>query len=192
MIGAARDCEAITSGVLGQPANAVSTIAFLVAGIWVMRRRSHRWIGFALLATGLGSFLFHGPMPPGSEWAHDASLAWLLAVIAGSETRWENRARLPTLAILALLTFLLPAIADPLAVILSILAVGSVLWRDRSWATIGPLLVAGIAGIYGRLGATGGPLCDPSSLWQPHAVWHVAAAAAVGWLAGSFSPQNAL
>ena len=193
MIGAARDCEAITSGILGQPVNAVSTIVFLVVGFWVMRQGSQaRWIGIALIATGLGSFLFHGPMPPGNEWAHDVSLAWLLAVIAGYGTRWENWSRVPTALILAVLTFLVPAVADPLAVVLSILAVGSVLWRDRAWATIGPLLVAVLAGIYGRLGATGGPLCDPSSLWQPHAVWHIAAAVAVGWLAGSFNPLNAL
>ena len=193
MLGAARDCEAITSGVLGQPVNAVSTIAFLVAGVWVVRRGSRpRWIGIALIATGLGSFLFHGPMPPGSELAHDVSLAWLLAVIAGHGTKWENWAKLPTALILAVVTFLLPGVADPFAVLLSILAVGSVLWRDRSWATIGPLLMAGIAGIYGRLGATGGPLCNPSSLWQPHAVWHVLAAVAVGWLAESSNPQNAI
>ncbi len=154
MLAAASDCEAITSGVLGQPVNAVSTIVFLVAGLWVVRRGTQaRWIGIALMATGLGSFLFHGPMPPGSEWAHDVSLAWLLAVIVGHGTRWAKWARLPTLAVFALLTFLLPVVADPLAVVLSILAVGSVLSRDRSFAAIGPLFLAGVAGIYGRLGA---------------------------------------
>jgi len=56
------------------------------------------------------------------------------------------------------------------------------LWRERSSATIAPILLVGAAGLYGRLGATGGPLCDPNSLLQPHAVWHLAAATGVAWL----------
>lgn len=183
MMGAAADCEAIASGFLGQPVNAVSTFAFFVVGLWVWWRYPHaRWIGIGLIATGIGSFLFHGPMPSGNEWAHDVGLAWLLAVIAGVGTTWERWTRLPALILLGAVIALFPAVADPLAVVLSLVAVASVLWRDRSRATIGPLLVAVIAGIYGRLGATGGPLCDPGSSWQPHAVWHVAAATAIFWL----------
>jgi hypothetical protein len=37
--------------------------------------------------------------------------------------------------------------------------------------------------IFGRLGDTGGPLCDADSLFQPHGVWHIGAAVAVGWWA---------
>ena len=37
--------------------------------------------------------------------------------------------------------------------------------------------------VVGRLGATGGPLCDPGSWLQPHGLWHISAAAALGWWA---------
>jgi len=182
-MGAAADCEAIASGFLGQPINALSTIAFLVAGAWLVWQRSRtRWIGIALMATGAGSFLFHGPMPAGNEWAHDVSLAWLLALIAAVGTRWKGLSRIPLLLVLAAVMAFAPIAADPIAVVLSVVAVGSILWRERSSATIAPILLVGAAGLYGRLGATGGPLCDPNSLLQPHAVWHLAAATGVAWL----------
>ncbi|MGI8516828.1 MAG: hypothetical protein ACR2ME_00550 [Acidimicrobiia bacterium] len=190
-MGAAADCEAIAGGFFGQPANAVSTIAFLVAGLWLVWQRPRaRWVGIGLVAAGVGSFLFHGPMPTGNEWAHDVSLAWLLALIAGHGTRWKNALRIPALLVLAAVIAFAPMAADPIAVALSVVAVGSILWRERSWATVGPLLLAGAAGLYGRLGATGGPLCDPTSIWQPHAVWHIAAATCVVWLETTSFPAH--
>jgi hypothetical protein len=39
-----------------------------------------------------------------------------------------------------------------------------------------------VAGI-GRLGGSGGPLCNPDSLLQPHALWHVGAAGVATWWA---------
>jgi len=183
-MGAAADCEAIGAGFLGQPVNTLTTLAFLVVGAWVLAyRRDRAWIGAGLIATGVGSFLFHGPMPSGSEWAHDLTLAWLLALIAASATRWERLSRVPALVVPGALFGLVPGIADPAAVLLTVLAVASLLSRDRSISTWGPLALVAAAGSYGRLGATGGPLCDPDALFQPHGVWHVVAAVAVGWWA---------
>lgn len=180
--GAAADCEAIGTGLLRQPVNASTTVALVLVGLWLFSRRP--WIGVALLATGVGSFLFHGPMVPANDWAHDFTLAWLLAVLAGDGTRFERFTRLPALLLLALVIAIAPGVADLFAFLLTVAAVISVLSQQRSSATLGPLLLAGAAGLYGRLGATGGPLCDPNSLWQPHGFWHVAAAGAVGWLVG--------
>ena len=183
-MGAAADCEAIGVGFLGQPVNSLTTLAFLVIGIAVMTSRRHQmWIGAGLIATGIGSFLFHGPMPPGSEWAHDASLAWLLALIGSSGTRWEAVSKAPALVVIAVTFGLFPVIADPVAVLLTGFAVVSLLASNRSTTTWGPLALVTLAAAYGRLGATGGPLCDPEALYQPHGVWHVLAALAVGWWA---------
>jgi hypothetical protein len=182
-MGAAADCEAITAGFLGQPVNALTTVGFVIAGVLVMVRRPERiWVGIALIATGIGSFLFHGPMPPGNEWAHDVSLTWLIVVVAGSGTRMERHSRLPALAVIGVLFALAPAVADPIAVALTIVAVVSVL-RGRNYAALPPLLLLGVVAMFGRLGATGGPLCDPGSTFQPHAVWHLGAALAVAWWA---------
>lgn len=183
-MGAAADCEAIGTGFLGQPVNTLTTVAFLLVGALVLTYRKERvWIGVGLIATGIGSFLFHGPMPGGSEWAHDVTLAWLVALIAGLGTRWEWISKGPALIGLGALFWLIPVIADPTAVVLTVLAVVSILVKERALGTWGPLGLVSAAAVYGRLGATGGPFCDPEALYQPHGVWHVLAAVAVGWWA---------
>jgi len=183
-LGAAADCEAVGTGFLGQPINTLTTLGFVVAGIIVIvRRQDMRWIGIGLISTGIGSCLFHGPMPPGNEWAHDVSLAWLVTMTAGWGTRWERVSRFPAFVVIGTLMALFPVIADPFAGVMTGLALISILRRDRSVATFAPLLLLASVAVFGRLGATGGPLCDPASLFQPHAFWHLGAAIAVGWWA---------
>lgn len=182
-MGALADCELVSSPLLGQPANSVTTLAFMIGGVVVGQRRDLRWVGVALFATGIGSFLFHGPMPPGAEWAHDTSLAWLILVIAGWSRTWERWTLLPGVGLLGVAFVAAPLAADPVAVGLSVAAVGLVLIPDRSLRNLGPLALLGLAAIVGRLGATGGPLCNPESLFQPHAFWHIASATAVVWWA---------
>lgn len=180
-MGAAADCEVIAGGIFGQPANTLTTLAFLLAGIVVIVGRPRAgWVGAGLVATGLGSLLFHGPMPPGSEWAHDVSLAWLLGLVAGIGTRWERHSRIPALILLGVVFAEIPSASDPIAAVLSVVAVASLLLRDRR-AALGPLLLLGAVAVVGRLGATGGPLCDPDSWLQPHGLWHLGSAGAVLW-----------
>ena len=183
-MGAAADCEAIGKGLLSQPVNSVTTVAFVVAGIWIIWRRPDRsWVGAALIATGFGSLLFHGPMPSGATWAHDVTLAWLVLVVAGTGTRWERSTRVPGLVVLAVFFALVPAAADPVTVMLTAVAVVVRIRIDRSPHTWGAFSLLAIAAIVGRLGATGWPLCDPESLIQPHGLWHLAAAVSVAWWA---------
>lgn len=182
-MGASADCELIGSGILGQPVNTVTTLALVAAGGYLLARPRLRWVGIALIATGVGSFLFHGPMPDSSEWAHDVTLAWLILVIAGIDEPWERSSRVPGLVVIGAFFALAPAIADPAAVGLTILAVILVLRRDRSAATLAPLALIAVTAIIGRLGATGSPFCDPESLLQMHGIWHVGAAIGVAWWA---------
>lgn len=183
-VGAASDCELIRAGFLGQPVNSLTTITFLVAGVWVMRQPRLRWVGVALIATGLGSFVFHGPIPGWSEWAHDVTLAWLILVIGGLQNRWERWSRLPGLAALAVLFAFLPIAADPVAVALTIVVGASiVIRRRRDGVTLAPVALIVAVAVLGRLGATGWPLCNPSSPWQLHGLWHVGAAVGVAWWA---------
>ena len=182
-MGAAADCEAIGTGFFGQPINALTTLAFVVAGVIVIaQRRDMPWIGIGLIATGLGSFLFHGPMPPGNEWAHDVTLAWLVTLVAGWENRWEKLSRLPALAVIGALFAVVPVLADPFAVVMTVIAVISIL-RHGASSAVAPMSLLGTVAVFGRLGATGGPLCDPGAIFQPHAVWHLGAAIAVAWWA---------
>jgi hypothetical protein len=189
-MGAAADCETIGAGFLGQPVNTLTTIALLVTGVVIMSLRpDRRWVGLGLAATGIGSFLFHGPMPPGSEWAHDVTLVWLISLVAGIGARWEHFTHLPALLVLAVALALFPVVADPVAVVMTAVALLRILRRDRSGFAMAPLLLLAVVALYGRLGATGGPLCDPSSIFQPHAVWHLSSALAVVWWALAYSDR---
>ena len=184
VMGALADCERIVGDLIGQPINTLTTLAFVIGGLIVIRfDRGRLWIGIGLIATGAGSLLFHGPMPTGSEWAHDVTLAWLIVLIGAAGTRYERLSRLPALATLGIMFAWLPEVADPVAVLLAVVAVTTLLIRDRSNATLGPLGLIAIAAVLGRLGATAGPWCYPDSVWQWHGLWHVAAAGAVTWWA---------
>jgi hypothetical protein len=179
---AAADCEAISSQWWGQPVNTATALAFLVAAVVVFTRTGKRTIALALVLTGVGSLLFHGPMPPFAEWAHDVSLTWLIVVITTSGTRWERAGGWASLLGLALLIALVPALGDPVAVGLSVIGALRLLRIGNTLARVG-LVVLAMAGIVGRLSATGGPWCRPDSWIQGHGLWHLGAATAVVFLA---------
>jgi len=152
--GRISDCEAVVEGWLGQPSNASSSLAFVVAALVVVtasRRNGDDWVGYllagALGLVGLGSFLFHGSGTQSGDLLHTVSIVLLLLsiVAAGLAARGQAvRMALP------------PTI----------------------------LFVVGLA-VY-RFSRTGGPLCDPDSLLQGHAAWHVLSAVAAGWFGVRF------
>lgn len=183
LMGAAVDCELIRSGFLGQPVNTITTLGFFIAGSWLLWRPKTKWVGVALVATGFGSFVFHGPMPSWGAWAHDVTLAWLILVAGGLGTRWERWSRLPGLALLAVLFAVSPLSADPVTVALAVIVIASIVLRREGRRTLAPLALLGAVAVLGRLGATDWPLCDPRSVWQLHGLWHVGAALAVAWWA---------
>ena len=175
--GAAADCERITTGWAGQPVNMFTSIAFVAAAISLFGFRRPVQ-GAVMLAIGVGSVAFHGPMPSWGEWLHDASvLAALGLVILPTEqgTRWVF-----PIAGLAAALAVDPRWGDYSAAGLTVVAVGSVAVRggERSWL---PLTIVGLGALVGRLAATGGPWCDPDTIWQGHGLWHLAAALAL-WI----------
>ena len=180
-MGAAVDCEAIGLGLLGQPVNALSSLALVVAGLVVLDR--DRWVAIALAATGFGSFLFHGPLAPGGEWIHDVTLAWLILVVGMRSRGWERRYGAIGLAAIAPAFYVAPAVADPLTAALVVVTLFMLVSDSRRLDTVGPIALLGLSAIIGRLGATGGPWCNPDSVFQTHALWHDGAAVAVGWWA---------
>jgi hypothetical protein len=85
----ASDCEALHAGWLGQPVNALSSLAYVLAGAYVLRRGGLRASALALAAAGVGSLLYHGPMPWGAGLAHDGSIA---AVVVTVPFAWRRGA----------------------------------------------------------------------------------------------------
>jgi hypothetical protein len=85
---AASDCERIRPGLIGQPANTVSSLALVIAAVPIGRRarsrRSPAWAGVAASAAlaGVGSVAYHGPGGRWSKTVHDAGIAALVASMA--------------------------------------------------------------------------------------------------------------
>ena len=86
------DCEHIGRGLLAQPANTVSSLAYVLAGVLLLRRaldgRSSTRIPAVVYAVtvfgvGVGSAAFHGPTPAWGRFAHDVSIAAVLAFVIG-------------------------------------------------------------------------------------------------------------
>jgi hypothetical protein len=94
------DCEALRDGWLGQPVNTLSSLAYAMAGAYVLRRGGPRASGLALVAVGVGSVLYHGPMPSGAELAHNGSIVALAATVPlawrRGSLRWPPTAALVT------------------------------------------------------------------------------------------------
>ncbi|MCP4306612.1 MAG: ceramidase [bacterium] len=198
------DCEHIGAGLFNQPINTWSSVAYIVLGLWLVVRSIRTRgaetpveiaYGAALASIGIGSVAFHGPVPPGARLMHDLTIAAALTVIAtrsvGTFRNWTQRQVLVTSGIIVVIIGAVMAVAPDAGNMLTgavgIAAVVSetVLYRTgrqrfssrvaRILASMVILLVG--AAVINVLGRTDGPLCDPGSLFQGHAVWHVLTAA---------------
>jgi hypothetical protein len=170
----AGDCERLHDGLVAQPVNTASALAYVAVGAWLVGRglrsgaagRSNPGpgrrpvvvFGLAVAAAGLGSVDYHGPGSPAARLLHDGGLYAVVGLVAWHEvarrvararrtragTPWVGRTPRRRAAYRA-------ALAGA--------AAGAACW----WA-----------------GRTGSPVCDPDSLWQGHAAWHLLTAAALG------------
>jgi hypothetical protein len=188
---AVADCERCRPGAVAQPVNTVSSLAFVVAGVPLVRgrRRVTRALGWAAVATGLGSVAYHGPGTTLGRYVHDASLIALLGLMAVDDVERTGGRTAPPVAVAAVPVVAtvgaLPALTEVVQPVAGAVAVVAGLARaaradgGRGLAPIGGLAVLGAGALLHALGRTGEPLCDPDTWVQPHAVWHVAAATAV-------------
>ena len=161
---AAGDCERLHDGLIAQPVNTASALAYVAVGAWLVgrglwsgapgrpgpgpERRPVVVFGLVVAAAGVGSVDFHGPGSPAARLLHDGGLYAVVGLVAWHEAaRRLARARLATGRRAAYRAALAAA------------AAGAACW----W-----------------LGRTTSPWCDPDSLLQPHAAWHLLGAAALG------------
>lgn len=195
------DCEFLSSGFLAQPVNAISGVAYAVFGVVVfasihrfsVAERSDRLVfGSLLVATGLGTVLFHGPQGAGSQFVHDVTFLSTLLFIAVANVcvlrSWTRRSKwtLFSLAsmVLAVLLLVWPGVTNVLAALSVLAIVGSDVLAHRSgtlrmrwWR--GAVLAMALGLVFYVAGRSGGLLCDSSSLLQGHALWHILSAAAL-------------
>jgi hypothetical protein len=195
------DCERIGSGLLAQPVNAVSSMVFAVFGVIILfsvraksgvERTNRLLFGSLMVATGMGSVLFHGPQGAASHFLHDAT--FLVTVIAlttmnlAGRFGWTQQRSWATIGIatasVAMLLLLWPSSTNIVAGVavaalvgVDILLHSSGLIRSRWW--ISSVIAMGLAIAFFVVGRTGGPLCNSSSLFQGHAMWHILSATAL-------------
>lgn len=185
-------CEPYLDGFLQEPVAAVSSLAYVLAA--VLGRPAPPPYAVLVAGIGVGSFIQHGPNPPLADLLHDLPLAGTLAFVAadavvaltGRSRRWWWWA-VPTGALVPLI-LLVPEPADVVQVGMAVGAVALALGRARLHpGTRRRILLAlgllAVGGVIGRLSVSGGPLCDPDSLLQGHAVWHALSAAGLAILA---------
>jgi len=165
-LGAA-DCESISQGFLAQPVAAVSSLAFLGVAGWLARRRPDSGPGRA--AAG--------------------AYAGLVALVGVGSVAYHGPQG-PAAQVLH---------DAPIALVLAMGAVVPAVHAARGRPAFAPrpaapALLTGSAAVLGltayALGRTGSAACDPTSLVQPHAAWHVLMAVALGaWGAVLWAPR---
>jgi hypothetical protein len=189
--------------------------------VWVLalalRSRTRRVelavYGVAVASNAVGGMLFHGWQSEGARWVHDVAIVSVLVFIAAfgaarrldRETAWTVRAFGLALAVLGAGLAVVPSAAYAVYALVGVAAgLGEVLEIHRELPEIREqgipaerraLLGAAAAFALGLttffVGRTGGVLCDPASPMQWHAVWHVAAAAAMALYAvGRIAPPG--
>ncbi|WP_426574782.1 hypothetical protein [Aquihabitans sp. McL0605] len=182
------DCEHCRPGLVSQPANTVSSLAYVAAGAELLRHhhpdRAYAW---SLIGVGMGSVAYHGPGGAAGKWAHDATLLAMFGLMALSDiTIAEGRPMSP--AAIAGVTAAAAAGAHPRTTdvaqgVAGALALAATARRfthstaHRDLVVSLPLWVVGLT--LQVLGRTGQPLCRPESPFQAHAAWHVLSAAAL-------------
>lgn len=193
-VAAAVDCESLHSGWPQQPVNAWSSLAFVaVGGVLAIRGRSPagRLVGVGAVLVGVGSLLFHGDDGDFGAWLHDWSIAALLLFLifsmrwGGGERPWLTGLGLAAVGSAALI-WIAPGAGEWVggALALGVGAREAVLWstRDRLPMTLA-VGSAGAGGLLTILGRSSGPWCAPESVLQPHAGWHILAAAGLAFYA---------
>jgi hypothetical protein len=207
-------CERYGAGLLGQPANAITSAAFVVAGAGILvaagRDSSHRdaqvrdrqTVVFALIVSGIGvgSFIQHGPNPDWQAYAHDLPLAAVLVFLATDAVSDLTDRELspawwlvPTVAMVPIVT-VGAAASTIVQAVMAAVAIGLNLVRARLRPPLRRTLHAALAMV--AAGALIGTLtdrtllCQPDSLLQGHAVWHVLAAAALWRLAPAIGARR--
>jgi len=150
------DCELAHDGLLYQPANAFSSLAYLLVAVVLLLilrsadRSATAWAYAAVLAlVGMSSADFHGPRSAVAQFSHDFMVVVLLAFAV----------LVPVIRLLRR-TQALPGLSAP-----------------RIWAVAALLAVALVTWFLGRTDST---LCSPESLLQWHALWHTLSALTFG------------
>ena len=192
---AASDCERCREGLVTQPANAASSLAYVAAGADLLRGPDpDRAFAWALIGVGVGSVAYHGPGGRAGRWLHDATLITMLGLMATAEVGARRGRPLPSGMAPAVASLAAvgahPRLTEGSQAVAGAAAAVAEVARFRRSAGWRALLVGLPLWTTGAtlqlLGRTDKPWCRPDSPFQAHAGWHLASAAAL-WARGRFT-----
>jgi hypothetical protein len=197
-------CEQYRAGFLGQPASAVTSVAFVVAGAGILVARARmatrislgdRQVVYSVLVAGigLGSFIQHGPHPDWQAYAHDVPLAAVLVFVATdaicdlagrelSDVWWlvPSAAMVPVVAWGSTASTVAQAAMAVAAIGVNLVRIR---WRPQLRKPVITALMTAAAGVVISWLMDRTWLGRPDIIMQGHAVWHLLAAAALWQLA---------
>jgi len=185
---AASDCERCREGLVTQPANTVSSLAYVAAGADLLRRpEPDRAFAWAVIAVGVGSVAYHGPGGVLGKWMHDSSLIAMFGLLALTDVTTADGREMPDAAVAGVVAAAAvmahPRTTDYVQGGVGALAVVAEARRHIRQASVReaavslPLMTTGL--VMHILGRTDERWCRPGSLLQPHAAWHTLSAAAL-------------
>ncbi len=206
-------CEAIGSGTIAQPVNTWSNLAFVWVGAFIavsatpdrpLRRSDALLLAFACVAIGLGSWLYHASLSFVGQWFDVMSMYLLgtfMVLHAAARLRpiGDRTFTIYYVAINVALGVLL--IVWPNArrylfgmLIASALILEAILHRRKQTTLQAKWLITAlgvyvVAQIIWTLDLNH-IVCDPTSVLQGHAVWHVLTAASAGLLYVYYQSAN--
>lgn len=194
--------------LIREPQNSWSNLAFVLGGAYLVvasRLRIARATGVALLAVGVGSFLYHASASRELRHLDVGAMYWLfllatllsVGVIARTLSRRVDAHAMSVSVVTLLVAVALTLgrnfsifgvkpfalhIATALASTVLIVSLGLSAWRDRSWRAwvqaVGIALMFGVAVVCQVGDRPGGWLFAPAAPIQAHALWHVFSAMA--------------
>lgn len=195
-------CERIAPGFWGEPLNAVTNLAFIIAAAIAWRLVRGRGVPelYALTAIlfliGVGSFLFH---TFATGWAAAADvlpiLAFVLLYLYSANRHLLGMRRIWALACTALFfvyaplaTIAVAAVIPPIggsagygAIALLIFGYGIGLWRRRPDVAPGLLIGALVLSVSITFRALDEPLCDVNP-YGTHTAWHILNGVMLAWM----------
>lgn len=205
-------CEALGDGLIRQPVNAWSSLAFVLVALWAIHRRGGKiaprpgelsltdhWLFIgSLVATGLGSFFYHASFTFAGQVLDVSGMYFIATFILFHRLgpRWSLEPGMLAAAFVTLNAALMVGqVTSPslrrIVFGLLLAAALSVEWSfaraGRRWLAFGcgVMLVAFAIWFVDRQRL----ICSPTSILQGHALWHLLGAIAAACLFRSYEAE---
>lgn len=186
-------CGALeTRAAIQQPANTVSNLAFFFVGFLAFAKApgpGSAIFAFSCLVLGIGSLLFHATVTREFQWLDVAGMYVALAAVAARSLQegfglpWRFAGPLWAVGSAILIAFKWMLNTTLTMVSLAVVAAAGMVRRVRAGRGRAPLALLPLgliaAGYVVRELDVRRVACDPESLLQGHAIWHLLSAASL-------------